>query len=154
MIKPRYTNTAEVPRVRTTKYGLSSFRSGAARLWNSMPQHFRDEGNYNQFRSLVASWDGVGCACRSSRRSAFMATLEVTGRRLHPRDGFPSTLSVLSTAVPGSVPYVPHTGGLAVPPSPALFRRDLWQVRAGELSTINIGRQVRCILEKTAKPAV
>ena len=61
----RYTNTAEVPQVRTTKYGLNSFRSGAARLWNSMPQHYRDEGNYNQFRSLVASWDGVGCACRS-----------------------------------------------------------------------------------------
>ncbi|KAH3845484.1 hypothetical protein DPMN_087765 [Dreissena polymorpha] len=32
-----------------------------------------------------------------------MATLEVTGRRLHPRDGFPSTLSVLSIAVPGSL---------------------------------------------------
>ncbi|KAH3885833.1 hypothetical protein DPMN_009832 [Dreissena polymorpha] len=30
-----------------------------------------------------------------------MATLVVTGRRLHPRDGFPSALSVLSTAVPG-----------------------------------------------------
>ncbi|KAH3810998.1 hypothetical protein DPMN_139398 [Dreissena polymorpha] len=67
-----------------------------------------------------------------------MATLAVTGRRLHPRDGFPSALSVLSTAAPGSlykatpldvhgtawppqlsssrpVPCVPHTGGLAVP---------------------------------------
>ncbi|KAH3800590.1 hypothetical protein DPMN_154224 [Dreissena polymorpha] len=71
-----------------------------------------------------------------------MATLEVTGRRLHPRDGFSNTLSVLSTAVPRSlyratpsmflgllrgppgrsspwsVPYVSHTGGLSVP----LFR--------------------------------
>ncbi|KAH3832982.1 hypothetical protein DPMN_106278 [Dreissena polymorpha] len=32
-----------------------------------------------------------------------MATLTVTGRRLHPRDGFPSALSVLSTAAPGSL---------------------------------------------------
>ncbi|KAH3725067.1 hypothetical protein DPMN_050896 [Dreissena polymorpha] len=73
----------------------------------------------------------------AARRSAFMAALEITGRRLHPRDGFPSTLSVLSIAVPGSLyratprcswdyskappssprsaPYVSHTGGLAVP---------------------------------------
>ncbi|KAH3885228.1 hypothetical protein DPMN_009221 [Dreissena polymorpha] len=35
--------------------------------------------------------------------SAFMAALDVTGRRLHPRDGFPSALSVLSTAAPGSL---------------------------------------------------
>ncbi|KAH3725078.1 hypothetical protein DPMN_050907 [Dreissena polymorpha] len=39
----------------------------------------------------------------AARRSAFMAALEITGRRLHPRDGFPSTLSVLSIAVPGSL---------------------------------------------------
>ncbi|KAH3846864.1 hypothetical protein DPMN_089170 [Dreissena polymorpha] len=32
-----------------------------------------------------------------------MAPLAVTGRRLHPRGSFPSALSVLSTAVPGSL---------------------------------------------------
>ncbi|KAH3737058.1 hypothetical protein DPMN_043634 [Dreissena polymorpha] len=59
-----------------------------------------------------------------------MATLVVTGRRLQPRDGFPSALSALSTAAPGplsrakldvsdtntrSTPYVLHTGKLPVP---------------------------------------
>ncbi|KAH3850645.1 hypothetical protein DPMN_093070 [Dreissena polymorpha] len=88
-----------------------------------------------------------------------MAPLVVTGRRLHPRDGFPSVLSALSSAAPGSLskatprcswvsprakqtqvrPYVLNTGGLAVPPFPFLYRRDLWQVRASELSTINSG---------------
>ncbi|KAH3861944.1 hypothetical protein DPMN_024898 [Dreissena polymorpha] len=95
-----------------------------------------------------------------------MAPLVVTGRRLHPRDGFPSALSALSTAAPGSLfkatpamfwgppaqtqvapgtheprsaPYVLHTGGLAVLSFPSLYRRDLWQVRASELSTINSG---------------
>ncbi|KAH3896511.1 hypothetical protein DPMN_020688 [Dreissena polymorpha] len=63
-----------------------------------------------------------------------MATLVVTGRRLQPRDGFPSALSALSTAAPGPLsratpsmflipspgppPYVLHTGKLAVPLSP------------------------------------
>ncbi|KAH3889394.1 hypothetical protein DPMN_013448 [Dreissena polymorpha] len=86
-----------------------------------------------------------------------MAPLAVTGRRLHPRDSFPSALSVLSTAVPGSLfkatpskfqacfitspggfwsaLYFLHTGGLAVPLSPSIYRRDLWQVRVSELST-------------------
>ncbi|KAH3789525.1 hypothetical protein DPMN_167705 [Dreissena polymorpha] len=39
----------------------------------------------------------------AARCSAFMARLEVTGRCLHPRDSYPSTLSVLSTAIPGSL---------------------------------------------------
>ncbi|WAR07560.1 MPC2-like protein [Mya arenaria] len=47
----RYSNTAEVPQIRTTKYGLNSFRSTATKLWNSLPQHFRDETNLSQFRS-------------------------------------------------------------------------------------------------------
>ncbi|XP_052271610.1 neuronal acetylcholine receptor subunit alpha-7-like [Dreissena polymorpha] len=35
--------------------------------------------------------------------SAFMAALDVTCRRRHPRDGFPSALCVLSTVAPGSL---------------------------------------------------
>ena len=37
----------------------------------------------------------------AAHSSEFMAPLVVTGRRLHPRDGFPSALSALSTAAPG-----------------------------------------------------
>ncbi|KAH3854973.1 hypothetical protein DPMN_097532 [Dreissena polymorpha] len=90
-----------------------------------------------------------------------MATLEVTGRRLHPRDGFPSTLSVLSTAVPGSLYRATPSMFMGLPPfkpmdpgpsrmSPTLVvslsRRTRPStdgtsglVRAGELSTINSG---------------
>lgn len=59
----RYTNRAELPQVNTTKYGKNSFRFSAARLWNDLPQHYRDVTNYNQFRSLVASWNGGSCRC-------------------------------------------------------------------------------------------
>ena len=58
-----YTNTVEIPQVRTSKYGLSSFRSGAARLWNKLPQRFREETNYNQFQSLIAGWNGESYHC-------------------------------------------------------------------------------------------
>ncbi|KAH3889868.1 hypothetical protein DPMN_013934 [Dreissena polymorpha] len=104
-----------------------------------------------------------------------MAPLAVTGCRLHPRDGFPSALSALSTAAPGSLfkatprcswvpspqkeprvrPVCPSTGGLAVPPYPSLYRRDLW-TGTGRRTLDEKQRigQVRCILEKTAIPAV
>ena len=54
-----------------------------------------------------------------------------------------------------SVPYVPHTGGLAVPPYPSLYRRDLW-TGTGRRTLDDKQRigQIRCILEKTAIPAV
>ncbi|KAH3889739.1 hypothetical protein DPMN_013801 [Dreissena polymorpha] len=56
-----------------------------------------------------------------------MATPDVTCRRLDPRDGFPSALSVLSTAAPrcsGAAqtqvrPYVFYTGKFAVPLLPS-----------------------------------
>ena len=95
---------------------------------------------------------------------------------LRPRDSFPSALSALSTAAPGSlfkatpsmfwanipltaeprsVPCILPTGGLAVPPYPSLFRRDLW-TGTGRRTLDDKQRigQVRCILEKTAIPAV
>ncbi|XP_052247730.1 uncharacterized protein LOC127855877 [Dreissena polymorpha] len=59
----KYSNTAVIPKVRTTRYGISSFRFSAARLWNSLPQNFRDQSNYNCFRSLVSAWSGESCAC-------------------------------------------------------------------------------------------
>ncbi|KAH3726415.1 hypothetical protein DPMN_052282 [Dreissena polymorpha] len=58
-----YSNTAVIPKVRTTRYGISSFRFSAARLWNYLPQNFRDQSNYNCFRSLVSAWSGECCAC-------------------------------------------------------------------------------------------
>ena len=63
----RYTNTLTVPRVRTTRYGLGSFRYRAPALWNSLPQHIRNETNFSAFRSVVGSWDGESCSCSSCR---------------------------------------------------------------------------------------
>ncbi|KAH3840979.1 hypothetical protein DPMN_114437 [Dreissena polymorpha] len=50
--------------------------------------------------------------------SAFMAALDVTGRRLVPRGGFPSELSVLSTAAPGPFSKVTPSMFWSSPPGP------------------------------------
>jgi hypothetical protein len=65
----RYTNTAEIPQVRTTSYGINSFRYTAAKLWNSLPQHYRDQTSYKQFQSLVSCWNGESCYCSCCSQS-------------------------------------------------------------------------------------
>ena len=54
---------AAVPRVNTTRYGLRSFRSEAARVWSSLPNEVRLVEAYPQFRKMVHGWDGPGCKC-------------------------------------------------------------------------------------------
>ena len=58
----RYTNTGEIPQVRTSSYGVRSFRSTAAKIWNSLLQKFRDITSTEQFRShkLVHGAGGGG----------------------------------------------------------------------------------------------
>ena len=59
----RYTQTVEIPKVRTSRYGTRSFRSIAAKMWNNLPQHFRDITSYNVFKNQVNSWSGEACVC-------------------------------------------------------------------------------------------
>ena len=53
----------EIPSVNTTRYGLRSFRSEAARVWNSLPNELRVAESYPQFRRLTRGWDSLGCKC-------------------------------------------------------------------------------------------
>ena len=59
----RYTNTAVLPQVRTTTYGLKSFRFSAAKLWNSLPNEFRSITSFNQFKNVISGWNGDICHC-------------------------------------------------------------------------------------------
>ena len=59
----RYSNTAHIPTVKTTRHGLNSFRYYASKTWNELPDHFRKETSFNQFKSLINSWNGSSCHC-------------------------------------------------------------------------------------------
>ena len=54
----RYQKTVEVPQVRTVKHGSSSFRSTAAKIWNSLPQHLRDISSFGVFKNQINAWSG------------------------------------------------------------------------------------------------
>ena len=64
----RYTKTVEIPQVRTNRYGTRSFRSTATKMWNNLPQHFREITSYNVFKNLVNSWSGEACVFVLFRR--------------------------------------------------------------------------------------
>ena len=59
----RYTQTVEIPQVKTSRYGTRFFRSTAAKMWHNLPQHFRDITSYNVFKHQVNSWSGEACVC-------------------------------------------------------------------------------------------
>ena len=71
----RYSNLVEIPQVRTTFYGKNSFRFGAAKLWNSLPNSFRQISSFNQFKSQITSWEGESCKC-SACMCVYMFSLE------------------------------------------------------------------------------
>ena len=59
----RYSNLLQIPHVKTTRYGKQSFRYAAPVLWNSLPDEFRQCSNFNQFKSMISSWEGKNCSC-------------------------------------------------------------------------------------------
>jgi hypothetical protein len=46
-----YKNILNIPRVRISRYGKATFKFAAAILWNSLPDHFRTENSFSQFKS-------------------------------------------------------------------------------------------------------
>ena len=59
----RYDNLVDVPRVRTTKYGKSTFRYEAAGVWNSLPNELRKVEDFREFMRLVDTCGGAACKC-------------------------------------------------------------------------------------------
>jgi hypothetical protein len=49
------------------RYSKNSFRFAASTLWNSLPDHFRTENSFSQFKSLLQSWNGSKCRCSTCR---------------------------------------------------------------------------------------
>ena len=63
----RYTNIVNIPRPRTTRYGLKSFRYAAAKLWNELPDNFRLASSFECFKTLIDAWHGSICKCAACK---------------------------------------------------------------------------------------
>ena len=54
----RYTNILQIPQIRSSRYGKSSFRYAAPVLWNSLPDNYRNCSNFNEFKNVISVWNG------------------------------------------------------------------------------------------------
>ena len=59
----RYDNLVDLPRVRTTRYGKSTFCYEAAEVWNSLPNELRKVEDFGEFRRLVHTCGGSSYKC-------------------------------------------------------------------------------------------
>jgi hypothetical protein len=59
----RYTNLLQIPQVKSSRYGKSSFRYAAPVLWNSLPDNYRNCSNFNEFKNFISFWNGKSCTC-------------------------------------------------------------------------------------------
>jgi hypothetical protein len=62
----RSQETVVLPRVRTTRYDLKSFRYNAAQIWNELPNHCRRETSLGQFKNLIQTWDPMNSQCSAA----------------------------------------------------------------------------------------
>ena len=51
------------PKVNLTQYGLKSFKSYGAKIWNILPISFKADISLNEFKTMIKSWDGPKCKC-------------------------------------------------------------------------------------------
>jgi hypothetical protein len=59
----RYTNLLQIPQVKSSRYGKSSFRYAAPVLWNSLPDNNRNCSYFNEFKNMISFWNGKSCTC-------------------------------------------------------------------------------------------
>jgi hypothetical protein len=65
----RYTNILQIPLVKSSRYGKSSFRYAAPVLWNSLPDNYRNCSNFNEFKNLISFWNGKSYTCIACQNS-------------------------------------------------------------------------------------
>ena len=63
----RGTNVLNVPRVKTTRFGIHSFKYQAAKIWNSLPEGTRCSITLPQFRTQIKTWYGPQCKCSACK---------------------------------------------------------------------------------------
>ena len=53
----------ERPRVNYVNFGLKSFESYDAKIWNALPKSYKSVFSIHDFETIIKSWDGPKCRC-------------------------------------------------------------------------------------------
>ena len=64
----RYGQMAKQPKFNTITYGLNSLRYKGPKIWNSLPNDFKECMSTEQFKKLIETWEGPVCYCKMCER--------------------------------------------------------------------------------------
>ena len=53
------------PMVRTTTFGINSFRYEGPKIWNNLPEYLKDANEVGEFKQLIQQWSGPKCQCEN-----------------------------------------------------------------------------------------
>ena len=53
----------ERPRVNSVNFGLKSFKSYGAKIWNALHKSYKSVITIHDFKTVIKSWDGPKCRC-------------------------------------------------------------------------------------------
>ncbi len=66
----RRTNPLQIPKVRTTAYGINSLCFQGPKIWNALPAETKPAQNVKQFKSFTKDWFlNNKCACSCCNKS-------------------------------------------------------------------------------------
>ena len=60
----RNTNHLQLPKVRTTIYGIENIQFRGCSLWSSLPNSLKDSDTLQEFKRRIKHWDEICCNCR------------------------------------------------------------------------------------------
>lgn len=44
-------------------YGENSLKALGPKIWNSLPEYFKEKRSINSFKKLINTWNGIKCKC-------------------------------------------------------------------------------------------
>ena len=59
----RYPGNLSVQKIRAFTYGENSLKALGPKVWNSLPNYFKEKRSLDSFKNLINTWDGVKCNC-------------------------------------------------------------------------------------------
>ena len=60
----RHGNDAQLPKVRTTSFGIETITYLRSRLWQLLPQEITQSNTLSIFKKRIKCWKGGECYCR------------------------------------------------------------------------------------------
>ena len=61
-------NTLQLPKARTTTFGIESVSFLGQRLWHALPESFKQSENLAEFKRKIRNWKGLDCNCRLCKK--------------------------------------------------------------------------------------